>query len=78
VTDPERTTLVQPQTATLVTRALDCLTTWKRAFYGEPAARRDASLVVTEESRAMDNPQVLRVYLAAIPFINGDAWEVVR
>jgi hypothetical protein len=42
------------------------------------AARHEASIVAPHVDRSAAPTDSLGVYLAAIPFLNGDAWEVVR
>ena len=50
----------------------------RRAFDSRVAARRDTRIVATHVSRISDHPEFVSMYLASIPFTNGDAWEVVR
>ena len=51
--------------AVIVTHAVDSYETWKRAFDGHAAARRNAGIVATHTNRSAENPNLLSVYLAA-------------
>jgi hypothetical protein len=45
-----------------------------RRFAGAAAVRREPSDVAPNVNRSAD----LALYFATIPFVNGDAWEVLR
>jgi hypothetical protein len=64
--------------ADIVTRAVEWLRTWTRAFDSRVAARQSANVVATHVSHGANHPEFLDVYLSSIPFTNGDAWEVLR
>jgi hypothetical protein len=60
--------------AVLVTHAVESYETWKRAFDGHAAARRNAGIVATHVNRSTDNPNLVRVYLAATDSAKLDAF----
>jgi hypothetical protein len=64
--------------ADIVTRVVELYESFKRALGSRVATRRNASIVATHVSRSAAPPEFLSVYLASIPFTNGDAWEVMR
>jgi hypothetical protein len=60
--------------AVLVTHAVENYETWKRAFDGHAAARRNAGIVATHINRSADNPNLLGVYMAATDAAKLDAF----
>jgi hypothetical protein len=60
--------------AVLVTHAVEHYETWKRAFDGHAAARRNAGIVATHINRSADDPNLLGIYLAATDAAKLDAF----
>lgn len=60
--------------AVLVSHAVESYETWKRAFDGHAAARRNAGVVATHINRSADNANLISVYLAATDAAKLDAF----
>jgi quinol monooxygenase YgiN len=54
-----------PAIAVVVTHDVESYETWKRAFDGHAATRRNAGIIATHVNRHADNPSRLSVYMAA-------------